>query len=79
MKKLLIISLILLSSCISNKHANMLNEDTTTTAEEYSTKRIKIIDENMPITLYEIDGHEYISNFHGGIIHSEGCPCKNKK
>jgi hypothetical protein len=29
--------------------------------------------------ILEIDGHEYICQIGGGIIHSESCPCKAKK
>ena len=31
------------------------------------------------VYIYRVDGHEYICNVRGGIIHSESCPCKEKK
>lgn len=36
---------------------------------------------NDRVTIYVIryDGHEYITNSKGGIIHSESCPCKTEK
>jgi len=43
--------------------------------------RIHVI-EGSSMTLYqiiEVDGHEYLTNpNHGGFIHLESCPCKNK-
>jgi hypothetical protein len=42
--------------------------------------RIHVI-EGSSMTLYqivEVDGHEYISRYEGGITHLESCPCKSK-
>jgi hypothetical protein len=45
-----------------------------------SYERIKLVDDGGQTLLYiyEVDGHEYIANSRGGIIHSESCPCKKK-
>ena len=28
------------------------------------------------LIIYEVDGHQYIANVNGGLVHSESCPCK---
>jgi hypothetical protein len=28
--------------------------------------------------IIEVYGHQYLSNYQGGIVHMESCPCKNK-
>ncbi len=79
MKKLLIItSLILLASCSLKEQDNGQDKEYTM-GMQYPAKRIKVLEQSTFLTLYEVDGHEYIVNFNGGIAHSESCPCKNKK
>jgi hypothetical protein len=43
-------------------------------------KRIHTIESNFATSTYiiEVDSHEYLVNYHGGIYHLESCPCKNK-
>jgi hypothetical protein len=53
---------------------------TKTEKPKKSESRIHVIDDSRN-TLYEIievDGHEYLTSYHGGIIHLESCPCKKK-
>jgi hypothetical protein len=35
--------------------------------------------DQVTISVIRYDGHEYIANSKGGIIHSESCPCKAKE
>lgn len=30
------------------------------------------------LSIVEVDGHEYLVEYEGGIYHLESCPCKNK-
>lgn len=69
--KMLFLTLVLLYGCCD-----------TIDKKEEPPKRIRIIETATFISSYEIievDGHQYltIAN-HGGIIHLESCPCKNR-
>ena len=80
MKKLtfIILFVITLVSCES-RHSNSITKELSTNKEEITT-RIHVI-EGTSFTRYrilEVDGHEYLSGYEGGIVHLESCPCKNK-
>lgn len=55
-----------------------LNSETETPDKP---KRIHTIESNFSTSTYivEVDGHEYLVNYHGGIVHLETCPCKTKQ
>jgi hypothetical protein len=72
MRKLIFLAIILIavSSCG--------NGDTEGATEH--TRRIKVV-EHQGLgnhAIIEIDGHEYLTNYHGGIIHLESCKCNTK-
>lgn len=71
MKKLIFIILFVLT-LISCKNKNEYDKN--------DSKRIHQIEWHFSTSIYiiEVDGHEYLCNYHGGIIHLESCPCKNK-
>jgi hypothetical protein len=57
------------------------------TSNEYAikeTSRIKVIDHlyftsgHPSFYIIEVDGHEYLNTYDGGIVHLESCKCKNK-
>jgi uncharacterized protein YcfL len=70
MKKLAFITLLALAfvSCKSNSD------------ESEAPSRIHVIESSFAASTHivEVDGHEYLVNYHGGIVHLESCPCKNK-
>lgn len=72
MKKILLVifATIVLSSCICSKKERELGND-----------RIKIVANKIIIDAYiiEIDGHEYLYNARGGMIHLESCKCKEQE
>jgi hypothetical protein len=47
-----------------------------------NSSRIKIVEKlygsYSTLCIIEVDGHEYLSTYEGGIIHLESCKCKNK-
>jgi hypothetical protein len=45
---------------------------------EAGEKRIIMEASRYGVYCFKIDGHEYICNSNGGIIHSESCPCKKQ-
>jgi hypothetical protein len=75
---------------IHNANKKKVNDPTTRAVIENEgrelkeTSRIKEIESNYDVsvnttfTILEVDGHLYLSQFRGGIIHMESCPCKNK-
>ena len=70
MKKLLLILVIGLMSCSE--------QELVTLSGAYDSSRItKLEGSAYGISIIKIDDHEYITNFRGGVIHSESCPCKD--
>ena len=72
--------LVLLASC-TRKEEPKKDDFLGTPAEKVETPaRIKVI-ESLAWTSYqilEVDGHEYLANNTGGMVHLESCPCKSK-
>jgi hypothetical protein len=83
MKKLLVIlALVTLFACAKKeeKKDDFLGTPEQEKVEEPS--RIKVIAVESGFTgtheILEVDGHQYLSNYHGGLVHLESCPCKTK-
>jgi len=76
MKKYLMFIAILLTGCTAADTQNR-------TEPEKSTRRVRLI-EMTKITgmtryyIIEVDSHEYLSLYQGGIIHLESCPIEDK-
>ena len=66
-KILFVLILAIFAGCSENKSDEQLNNAKVI---GYATKTN---------ALYEIEyeGHKYLYLYHGGILHSESCPCKN--
>lgn len=43
--------------------------------------RCELVDDggSTMLYIYRVDNHEYIATNHGGILHSESCPCRKGK
>jgi hypothetical protein len=49
--------------------------DTRGDADTGTTQYRVVYDERYGPDIYAIEGHMYLSNYHGGILHMESCPC----
>jgi hypothetical protein len=79
MKKLLMfLAIVFMLTACESKSGKLSHEHMKVKTES----RIKEIESkyigNVSYTILEVDGHLYLSQFRGGIIHLESCPCKNK-
>lgn len=66
---LLVLLIIGISSCMRNAEKKLPDE---------GNKKIVKLYSNEGIYAYNVDGHIYIFNMAGGVIHSESCPCKKR-
>ena len=80
-KLLLLLALIAMTSCVVKeepKKDNFLDLPIVDQPKE----RIKLVDEqhlgSRTFYILEVDGHLYLSQYYGGFVHLESCPCKNK-
>lgn len=71
MKKITIIILLFITlvSCESTNNTVGL---TSTRIHRIETSK------DAACNIIEVDGHEYLVSWHGGAVHLESCPCKNK-
>lgn len=79
MKKILVfVSLVLLMACSAKEEKKTDVSINTPKIEE--PQRIKILETKVKgyvvVSIIEVDGHQYLSNYHGGVYHLESCPCK---
>jgi hypothetical protein len=50
-----------------------LTKETATTIINY---RVKLLEHNRGLYLFDVDHHLYVANSNGGVIHAESCGCK---
>lgn len=81
---MLFVIMLALTACESKSGKLSENDDflNSTPKEEVREQRMKLIDENhlgqRTFYIIEVDGHQYLSQYYGGFIHLESCPCKTK-
>lgn len=79
MKKTLEISkLILIFVLLVWGVSSCLREQEKTHIPDEGERKIVRLYNNEGIYVYDVDGHHYIFNSNGGVIHSETCPCKKQ-
>lgn len=73
MKKLILFTFILFTSCNNNVETNIFQQEILV-KQEY---RVKGSTSSMLIYIFEIEGHEYIGDVYSDyFIHSPNCKCK---
>jgi hypothetical protein len=80
---LLVIILIAQIACVRKVEKPKDDFLGTTQTEEPKKEetRIHVIDSGGTFSVYqivEVDGHQYLCNYKGGMVHLESCPCKKK-
>lgn len=68
----LVLCMVLAGGCGDNHKQGSLVNDT-------SKATVRSLSDFTLINEVEYEGHKYLSVYHGGIIHSESCPCKKEK
>ena len=75
MKRSTLFALVFLAAMTLFACGSSTNEDGT----EDPPKRIHYIENDFNGTaIIEVDGHQYLSRYHGGVTHLESCKCKTK-
>ncbi len=79
MKKLLFIAIIFAVAfvgCTPQERGVTKNVHTKDEVESRIIGIEETIYEGSSYQIIEVDGHQYISRYSGGIVHLESCPCK---
>ena len=71
---LAVVALVALTACDTKT-----NPGTKTKGENGREESMLILHTNYGVHVMSYKGHEYLVNFHGGILHSESCPCQKNK
>jgi hypothetical protein len=69
----LMMTIIPLNSCA--KAENTKDNSSTEKVERITASDVTILN-GYRYSILHVDGHEYLSNSNGGMIHLESCPCK---
>lgn len=45
----------------------------------FAAKAMQYVAGTDGVDVWKIEGHLYLVNYHGGMVHAEHCPCKKKE
>lgn len=77
-KVLLIFALVIVTSCTQKPQTTQQVGDPITPTEEQKAEKIELVysSQHYYYEIIKVDGHLYLCNQKGGIVHMESCPCK---
>ena len=82
MKKLLMLFAMIIALTACESKSGKLSHYENYKSTEKSEPRIKSVYHETGVNgsheILEVEGHLYLSNYHGGIVHMGSCPCKTK-